>query len=70
MNTITKEEEDLENVQISKEDIEDSQNKLYQLKEIIDEKNFLGCSKEEMKEIIELKNQLKALIFYSSTYRS
>ena len=63
INTITKEEEDLENVQISKEDIEDSQNKLYQLKEIIDdEKNFLGCSKEEMKEIIELKNQLKELL--------
>ena len=63
INTITKEEEDLENVQIPKEDIEDSQNKLYQLKEIIDdEKNFLGCSKEEMKEIIELKNQLKELL--------
>lgn len=70
-NTITKEEEDTndnityneENIAISKEDIEEGEDKLFQLKEIIeDDKNFLGCSKEEMAEIIEIKNQLKELL--------
>lgn len=70
-NTITKEEEDTndnityneEDIAISKEDIEEGEDKLFQLKEIIeDDKNFLGCSKEEMAEIIEIKNQLKELL--------
>lgn len=69
-NTITKEEDsndgmtyNEEDIPISKEDIEEGEDKLFQLKEIIeDDKNFLGCSKEEMAEIIEIKNQLKELL--------
>ena len=48
---------------LSKEDYEQSKEKLFVLKEIIDnDENFLGCSKEEMAEIIAIKNQLKDLL--------
>lgn len=50
-------------VDLSKEDFEQSKEKLFVLKEIIDnDQNFLGCSKEEMAEIIQIKNQLKDLL--------
>lgn len=64
-NTIEQSTEDDNNSfeDISKEDYEQSKEKLFVLKEIIDnDENFLGCSKEEMAEIIEIKNQLKALL--------
>lgn len=64
-NTIEKSTEDDNNSfeDISKEDYEQSKEKLFVLKEIIDnDENFLGCSKEEMAEIIEIKNQLKDLL--------
>ena len=64
-NTIEQTTEDDNNSfeDISKEDYEQSKEKLFVLKEIIDnDENFLGCSKEEMAEIIEIKNQLKDLL--------
>ena len=64
-NTIEQSTEDDNNSfeDISKEDYEQSKEKLFVLKEIIDnDENFLGCSKEEMAEIIEIKNQLKDLL--------
>ena len=58
---INNDDDDFE--KIKKEDLAEGIDQLLIVKEIIDnDENFLGCSKEEMQQIIQIKNELKDLL--------
>lgn len=61
MSEINNDDDDFE--KIKKEDLAEGIDQLLIVKEIIDnDENFLGCSKEEMQQIIQIKNELKDLL--------